>query len=103
MLAAFALILATALPQPAPPFVQDPGSGSALQEHPRHDPLKRFEGLNLSQDQKDRLRNIFAKGAPHQNVDRRERHKAVMSVLTHEQRRKLREQRRNSTPRPTVP
>ena len=90
MLAVLALLAAIALPQEALKPTQDPRPAPAVQPRAHRDPLKRFEALNLNQDQQDRMRNIFAKGSQ----DRRERRKAMLSVLTPEQRRKLREQRR---------
>lgn len=100
MLATLALLAAIALiqepPQPPPPA---PGQvpAAAAQPRPRRDPLQRFEGLDLTQDQKDRLRAVFAQG----RQDRRARRKAVMGILTPEQRRKLRADRKApSAPRP---
>lgn len=99
MLATLALLAATALiqepPQPPPPA---PGQvPAAAQPRPRRDPLQRFEGLDLTQDQKDRLRAVFAQG----RQDRRARRKAVMGILTPEQRRKLRADRKApGAPRP---
>ncbi|MFN8012349.1 MAG: hypothetical protein U0P81_13350 [Holophagaceae bacterium] len=88
MLATLALLAATALVQEPP--AQAPGQApAAAQPRSRRDPLKRFEGLDLTQDQKDRLRAVFAQG----RQDRRERRKAVMGILTPEQRRKLKAQR----------
>jgi Spy/CpxP family protein refolding chaperone len=91
MLATLVLFAATALFQEPPqPPAQTPGQvPAAAQPRPRRDPLKRFEGLDLTQDQKDRLRAVFAQG----RQDRRERRKAVLGILTPEQRRKLRAQR----------
>lgn len=100
MLATLALLAAIALiqepPQPPPPA---PGQvpAAAAQPRPRRDPLQRFEGLDLTQDQKDRLRAVFAQG----RQDRRARRKAVMGILTPEQRRKLRADRKaQGAPRP---
>lgn len=99
MIATLAFLAASALLQPSPqPPAQAPGQVQAdAQPRPRRDPLKRFEGLDLTQDQKDRLRAVFAQG----RQDRRERRKAVMGILTPEQRRKLRADRKaQGAPRP---
>ncbi len=95
MIATLALLATAALAQEPQPQVQPPPPG--VQQRQRRDPLKRFEGLDLSADQKEQLRAMFAK----RDGDRRERRKAVLSVLTPEQRRRLKEARKAQGARPS--